>query len=531
MDLNSGWTGRAACALQAAFRLSNESFAEHLGIGVRTVATWHQKPTLRPKSEMQQLLDTALERATPAVQERFTALVEGPATTATTSTGAAETDEVTTEAERRLTADPNISGALDWLDQHAGWGPGTARQEVASALTRLDVRALRDKRSRRERVDQQTIAAALGDYYGPQFGDHGRYCVRYGTDEPVTTSVLTSPAWLDIDCPLIATHDRLKVRRTTADPGVTLDDESAGWAVQRLAETLALNVRLVDMPLYQLLEIDVHEEKIGGSVGVARFVEYALTMDLLEGELVDALANEVPLHEGTLPVRHKYLPNVESVVGVEDRLCSGGTLALCAIARPASPFRGPADYLLLVQERSGSVVNAVSRLAVIPKGFHQPLTDFRADAQIGATLRREMEEELFGREDIDNTVSDQRKADPMHPSRMSEPMRWLMEEPERLRMECTGLGLNLVSGNFEFAGLIVVEDEEFWNRYGGVIEANWESSNLRQYSSVDGDLLAELVQDVAWTNEGLFALFQGLRRLHKIGGERVNLPDIEWELR
>lgn len=531
MDLNSGWTGRTACALQAACRMSNESFAEHLGIGTRTVATWHQKPSLRPKSEMQQLLDTAFEQAAPAVKERFAALVQDSGEEATASRGKMEAEAATTEAERRLTADPNISGALDWLDQNAGWMPGTARQQVAVRLAHLDVRQLRDKRSRRERVDQRTIAAALADYYGAQSSDHGRYCVHYGTGEPVTTSVLTSPAWLDLDCPLIATHDRLKVRKTTADSKVTLDEESADWAVDRLAETLALNVRLVDMPLYQLLEIDVQEGMIGGAVGVTRFVEYALTMDLLEGELVDALASGSALQHGSLPVRDKYLPNISSVVDVHDRLCSGGTLALCAIARPASPFRGPADYLLLVQERSGSVVNAVSRLAVIPKGFHQPLTDFRADAQIGATLRREMEEELFGREDIDNTVSDQRKADPMHPSRLSEPMRWLMESPERLRMECTGLGLNLVSGNFEFASVIVIEDEDFWNRYGGLIEANWESSNLRQYSSVDGDLLAELVQDVAWTNEGLFALFQGLRRLRKIGGERVNLPDIEWELR
>jgi len=33
-------TGRAACALQAALRMSNEAFAEHLGIAVRTVAAW-----------------------------------------------------------------------------------------------------------------------------------------------------------------------------------------------------------------------------------------------------------------------------------------------------------------------------------------------------------------------------------------------------------------------------------------------------------------------------------------------------------
>jgi len=52
---------------------------------------------------------------------------------------------------------------------------------------------------------------------------------------------------------------------------------------------------------------------------------------------------------------------------------------------------------------------------------------------------REMEEELFGRDDIDSTVTVQRSADPMHPSRLSEPMRWLLESAA-LRMESTGFG-------------------------------------------------------------------------------------------
>ncbi len=176
--------------------------------------------------------------------------------------------------------------------------------------------------------------------------------------------------------------------------------------------------------------------------------------------------------------------------------------------------------MLLVQERSGNVVNAARRLAVIPKGFHQPMTDFRADARIGATLRREMEEELFGREDTDNTIIEQYAADPMHPTRLSEPMRWLMEDPGRLRIECTGFGLNLVSGNFEFACLIVIDSEDFWSRYGGQVEANWESSALRQYSSLDSDSLAELVHDAAWSNEGLFACckdFGGLSRSGETG--------------
>ena len=66
------WTGRTASALQAALRMTNESFAAHLGTAVRTVATWHQKPDRVPSSEMQQALDTTLERAGEGAQARFT---------------------------------------------------------------------------------------------------------------------------------------------------------------------------------------------------------------------------------------------------------------------------------------------------------------------------------------------------------------------------------------------------------------------------------------------------------------------------
>jgi hypothetical protein len=518
MSLTTGWTGKTACVLQAALRLSNESFAAHLGIGVRTVAAWHQKPTLRPKSEIQQLLDTAFEQAPESAKERFAEL------TAVRPRQSSPADD----AERRLSADPNISAALHWLDKHAGWQAGTARREVASRLAAADVRALQDRASRRSRVDQRRVAEALADYYRDRPDGYGCYTATHSGHDAVT-SILTHPDWLDLDCSM-TTGDRPTLA-STVDRELVLDEQAAGHAAQRLADTLASGTRLVETPVYRLVGIDVHHGAIASSFGTSRFIRYALTMDLLEGELVDALAAGHTPRLGSSPLRDQYLPDVASVLDVSGRLCGGGTLTLCAFARPADPFRGPADYVLLIQERSSSVVNAAGQLAVIPKGFHEPLTDYRADVRIGATLRREMEEELFGREDLDNTVADQRVADPMHPSRLSEPMRWLLDRPDRLRMECTGFGLNLVSGNFEFPSLIVIEDEEFWLRYGGLIEANWESSTLRRYSSLDRALLAELIGDVAWSNEGLFALLQGIRRLGQIGGERVNVPMIEWEVR
>lgn len=69
------WTGQRACLLQAALRATNESFAHRLGIAVRTVAAWHADPALVPRSEVQAILDTALEQAPAAAVERFTALL------------------------------------------------------------------------------------------------------------------------------------------------------------------------------------------------------------------------------------------------------------------------------------------------------------------------------------------------------------------------------------------------------------------------------------------------------------------------
>jgi hypothetical protein len=73
----------------------------------------------------------------------------------------------------------------------------------------------------------------------------------------------------------------------------------------------------------------------------------------------------------------------------------------------------------------------------------------------------------------------------------------------------------------------VIEDEEFWPRFGGDVEANWEAAGLRQYSTLDGALISELIGDETWSNEGLFAFLQGLRRLVEIGGDRVRIPAVE----
>ncbi|MFD4668463.1 transcriptional regulator [Lentzea sp. NPDC058450] len=407
---------------------------------------------------------------------------------------------------------PGLISACEWLDGAAGWPSGLAEAKMDAGLRIADIGVVQGQHSRRSRVGRRRVAEAAHRYYRT----NSTFGVR-GPGMEVRTSVLTRPEWDALGLALEAENERLVlVHRAGTAPVVHAES-----AIERLVAAAALSVRFANLPLYRLVEIDVSSRGVGGAVDVGSFVEYALTMDLLEAELADSV-------DGSLhPLRDRYLPDVESVFDVAGRVCAGGVLSLVAIARPADPFRGAADYALIVQTRSDQVVNAAGKLAVIPKGFHQPLTDPRADVRIGATLRRELEEELFGRGDVDGTAGTTRAVSPMHPGRWSESMKWLEEEPGRMRMECTGFGLNLVSGNYEFATLVVIEDEEFWPQFGGQLEANWEASGLTLYSSLDRELITDLVQQEAWSNEGLFALLQGLRRLREVGGSRVKLPNFE----
>jgi hypothetical protein len=398
---------------------------------------------------------------------------------------------------------------------------GTEQPEIGKRVKAMDLGAQRDRRVRPATVARSRLADALGDYYGDGGPTGWLYAPRVG-GHTVRTSVFTRHEWVDLSIPLGPETDRIELSDVELDSVGRITAVHDGRAGDRLAEAALLGVRITNKPIYRLLGIDIRDGVISGSVGLAPFGVYALTMDLLERELADAVVDG-----RGLPLRDRYLPDLESVLDLEGRLSAGGVVGLCAIARPADMYRGPADYALLVQERSEHVLNAAGRLAVIPKGFHEPLSDVAADARIGATLRRELEEELFGRSDVDSTAGECGIAAPMHPTRLSEPMRWLRAAPERMRIECTGFGLNLMSGNYEFACLIVIEDDEFWPRFGGLVEANWETAGLRVYSSLDDQLLANLARDESWSSEGLFAFLQGLRRLRDTGGPRVNLPTVE----
>ncbi|GHC39750.1 hypothetical protein GCM10010348_78860 [Streptomyces anthocyanicus] len=79
MNVVETWTGRSACLLQQAMRMTNEAFAEHLGISERTISRWHASPDMVHRTEVQQILDIAHREAKDDVRHRFALLLRPPA--------------------------------------------------------------------------------------------------------------------------------------------------------------------------------------------------------------------------------------------------------------------------------------------------------------------------------------------------------------------------------------------------------------------------------------------------------------------
>ena len=145
-DIVITWTGWHANALRQALRMTNEEFAEHLNVAVRTVAYWRTRPEMVPRQGMQQILDVALDRAPELARAQFQRLLA--------EHGGAETRAAAMVAFR----DP--AGLTEWLtatgtSDEAIEGIDRAAAALAEAHTQTPARVLlADTRQLQARVQQ-----------------------------------------------------------------------------------------------------------------------------------------------------------------------------------------------------------------------------------------------------------------------------------------------------------------------------------------------------------------------------------------
>ena len=161
------WTGRTACALQQALRMTNEQFAQHLDVGVRTVASWHSQPDVVPKNDSQQLLDTAYERASTSVIRRFAALCR-PAPDAAQAQAFRVAVAVVTKEDYVLLVCRRGDDALSWQFPAGTVKPGRTGAVVAVEETRAETGVRCAVRQRLgERVHPKT--GVLVEYFAADY--------------------------------------------------------------------------------------------------------------------------------------------------------------------------------------------------------------------------------------------------------------------------------------------------------------------------------------------------------------------------
>ena len=202
------WTGRRATALRSALRMTNEAFANNLGVAVRTVAKWNADPELVPPSEFQRMLDTKLAQASDEEKARFELLLKRGESSGGTAPEInipmPRADQDGGAIDLRLSHDAAVSDALRWLDENTQCS-GTARQRVMSQLRMFTLDTMAAEARRRGKVSRADTAEALMKYYGPSLGAQYLF---YQANRHIT-SIVTKEEWLDLGLALGTGKDRV----------------------------------------------------------------------------------------------------------------------------------------------------------------------------------------------------------------------------------------------------------------------------------------------------------------------------------
>jgi hypothetical protein len=215
MNVVASWTGGRADTLRQALRMTNEAFAEHLGVAVRTVAYWRAQPNVIPRPIMQEMLDVALARAPEQVRAQFGLLLaereQGQApslassrlsvsddvadmtawiTSSNTSDQAIEHIEQATVVLADLHAQLTAHRVLtDVLQLHQDAGTPAQRQAAAPADPRANPDRQRPARRPRPGPGRPQLRQGRLDRHARSRNQPGKSVLRLGQDRPVAAQL------------------------------------------------------------------------------------------------------------------------------------------------------------------------------------------------------------------------------------------------------------------------------------------------------------------------------------------------------
>ncbi|RLA41299.1 MAG: hypothetical protein DRR42_24820, partial [Gammaproteobacteria bacterium] len=248
------------------------------------------------------------------------------------------------------------------------------------------------------------------------------------------------------------------------------------------------------------------------------------TQDAIEWELLTAFADQIMTNGMDAPfadIRH----SLDKRETIEER-CSGnmfdGSLEHMGLAISTTVVfsRDNGRHGVMFGRRSADTAAHPSLFHVIPAGMFQPeLGEPRNEWNVLHNVLKEYGEELY------NNAIDRSASDWKYFYRDWHGVAWLLEGLElgHCEFQITGLVLNMLNLRPEICSLLLVRNEDWWNRKP-TIKTNWEYANKQDIVDEIGMARSELSLDNAevefekmfgcasgeWVASGLAALWLGI---------------------
>jgi hypothetical protein len=437
--------------------MSNEAFAEHLGVAVRTVAHWRKNAGVIPRPAIQEALDTVFARAPDPVKAQFALILAA-----------------------------NDAGRVGNGQPRDGANYRSGEMDPAVRASHEEWLAVR-RNLRRHRSDLTHIVSGL--YPG---------AVNLGT-----TGILMPQGWRLRD-PIDLTAVQLDWREAAPSPAVTGQHEetrrlrplvSPGQRYTRYHRA----VRDLDRPrlfenrlCYRLA--DVNAGSSGSQVTLTTTLSSMCYFDMID--VGEALAHETALagidSQGELhPDRIEWpalpfrrLVSDPFALTVYPLMLSVSTLTV---------RRSPAGLTFwLLRRNPAKVAIAGGMLSVFPTGVFQPASVLPApdspDFDLWRNVMREYSEEYLGNPEHDGDG-------PPIDYASDQPFRSLdhARATGRIRILCLGIGIDALNYAGDIFTVAIFDSDVFDDIFGSMVQENDEGTVERQAYTFDHATITRLL--------------------------------------
>lgn len=363
------------------------------------------------------------------------------------------------------------------------------------------------------------------DLLGSNRGAVGKALIKYYSNSHSTDNAIRYIRYLypdgeTLDLPLVTRRELIrdkgndleltyryggKVTHFDADKKV-IDKSEDSWR--------AAGLKLWDSPIFSLHDLQLFDSKIEMEFRKTDFFVYRATYGNAFDELALNIADrglDRTIHalqsQNTklFPVRTKYMPSLDRILAMSNRICAGGPIVLIAARTDNN------DLAFIIQRRSATVSDEPLALTPVPRGFHSAEVDPALEYDLTFSIYREIWEELFGGEErIGGQIS------PHHFFEKSPAIRDLFERRGTTNnLIPLGLMWDLYRGNFIASYCLYITDVSWWAKYHRNMEVNWEFDAIKKKSAVmanQGGLMT-LIHSKEWAVDSYFAFLEGLRWL------------------